>query len=142
MKTLPSGKVVRTFTINSASHADGCPTKFSHNGKTGSFTNKTSPARAASKAFTHLCNVKRIHGKCSLYIGIRETTQGSKKKVYTYKANRVKLDKPGPFGNEYTNKITAVDAIPSEKCSKSYKSRGRMSRRSLKISKSKSKRHQ
>jgi hypothetical protein len=140
MPTLKStGK--RSFTINNAYHVDGCKTKFSHKDYTGRFVGK-SAQRAASKALTELCHAKRIRGQCTLYIEMRETTQGSKHKVYAYQAKRVKYSEPVVYGDvkrEYHNVIKHV-RIPTEKCVKSHKSSGRMfSFRKSHASKSKSK---
>jgi hypothetical protein len=127
-----SGK--RSFTIHSAHHVDGCPTKFSHADYTGRFTAHT-PDRAARKVLSHLCKVKRIRGRCTLYIEIRETTQGSGHKVFAYKAKRIHLAKPieiGTKGQEgyriihYQPTVKAVSHVPTEKCPKSHKSSGRI----------------
>jgi hypothetical protein len=141
MKVLASGKTVRTFTINNAAHTDGCPTKFKHLDYTGEFTTVATPSRAASKAVTQLCSVKRIRGQCTLYVSLRETSRESNKKIYTYKVKRVKLTEPGPFGNEYKNTVHAVKSIPLEKCAKSRKTSGRKSSRNMKKTKSKSHNH-
>ena len=118
----------RSFTINNAYHTDGCKTKFSHKDYTGRFI-KISAQRAASAALTELCNAKRIRGQCTIYIEMRETTQGSKHKLYGYKCKRVKYDTPveraGGIKFHYYNKCTRV-RIPTEKCKKSHKSSGRM----------------
>lgn len=53
-----------------------------------------SPRSAASKAFTQLCEKRRMKGQCEIRFAIRETTQGSKKKVYFYHGKRVTLKKP------------------------------------------------
>ena len=128
MPTLKSsGK--RSFTINNAYHVDGCKTKFSHKDYTGRFIGK-SAQRQAEKALTELCHAKGIRGQCTIYIEMRETTQGSKHKLYAYKAKRAKYAEPvvygdGKFKREYYNKATPV-RIPTEKCKKSHKSAGRM----------------
>jgi hypothetical protein len=117
----------RSFTINNAYHVDGCKTKFSHKDYTGRFI-KVSAQRAASSALTELCHAKRIRGQCTIYIEMRETTQGSKHKLYGYKCKRVKYDKPVEKAGiklYYYNKCTPV-RIPTEKCKKSHKSSGRM----------------
>ena len=118
----------RSFTINNAYHIDGCKTKFSHKDYTGRFT-KHSAQRAAMNALTELCHVKKIKGQCALYIEMRETTQGSKHKLYGYHCNRIKKDKPlvipGRSTYNYDIKCKPV-RIPSEKCEKSHKSSGRM----------------
>jgi len=118
----------RSFTINNAYHVDGCKTKFSHKDYTGRFI-KISAQRAASAALTELCHAKRIRGQCTIYIEMRETTQGSKHKLYGYKCKRVKYDTPveraGGIKFHYYNKCTRV-RIPTENCEKSHKSSGRM----------------
>ena len=129
-----SGK--RTFTINNAYHMDGCKTKFSHKDYTGRFT-KHSAQRAAMNALTQLCHVKKIKGQCALYIEMRETTQGSKHKLYPYHCNRVKKSKPlviEGLPTRHYDMVCKPVRIPSEKCEKSHKSSGRM-RSSRKVSK-------
>jgi len=119
----------RTFTIHSAHHVDGCPTKFSHKDYTGRYTGRDAYS-AASKALSELCHLKDIRGQCTLYIEMRETTQGSKHKIYAYRCKRVKKDKPHilPNGSEqwYINEIKSVKRVPTEDCPKSHKSAGRM----------------
>ena len=120
----------RTFTVNNAYHVDGCKTKFSHKDYTGRHT-KISAQRAASSALTKLCHLKKIHGQCTLYIEMRETTQGSKHKLYGYHCKRIKYDKPvvrAGIEFHYYNKCERI-RIPSEKCKKSHKSSGRMKSR-------------
>jgi len=137
-----SGK--RSFTIHNAAHVDGCPTKFSHADYTGRYNSHT-PARAALKALNNLCKLKRIRGRCTLYIEMRETTQGSDHKIFTYKGSRMMLDKPIEIGKkgekgyrviEYRNVVKSVDKIPMDKCKASHKSSGRMLSRSSKSHKS------
>ncbi len=53
-----------------------------------------SPMGAASKAFNMECRKSKINKQCSLIIILRETTSGSKHKLYRYKMRRNKLDKP------------------------------------------------
>jgi hypothetical protein len=116
----------RTFTIHDAMHSDGCQTKFSNKHYTGVYVS-SSPSGAAKKALSQLCRVKNIHGQCTLYIVIRETTQGSAKKHFSYKLNRVKLSPPLLLkGREihYTSKCKSVDSIPKCKVG-SRKSSGR-----------------
>ena len=123
----------RSFTINNAYHIDGCKTKFSHKDYTGRFTGHSSQ-RASMKALTKLCSVKNIKGQCSLYIEMRETTQGSNHKLYAYKCNRIKKDKPliipGQAPRHY-DMICKPVRIPKEKCKKSRKTSGRM--RSIRV---------
>ena len=120
-----SGK--RSFTINNAYHVDGCPTKFSHKDYTGRYIS-ISAQRAAKKAFAELCRVKDIRGQCTLYIEMRETTQGSTHKLYAYHGKRVLLKKPLELPGRVVH--YAIDAkpvtIPTKKCKKSHKSSGRM----------------
>lgn len=121
-----SGK--RSFTINNVYHIDGCPTKFTHKDYTGRYE-KHSAQRAASEAITNLCAVKKIRGQCTLYIEMRETTAGSKKKLYAYHGKRVHLKEPLELSGRtlyYENVITPVKHIPVEKCEKSHKSSGKM----------------
>jgi len=123
----PKNNGKRTFTINNAYHVDGCKTKFAHKDYTGRFSSH-SAQRAASKALTQLCHVKKIRGACTLYIEMRETTQGSKHKLYGYHCKRIKYDKPvmkAGIEYHYDSKCTPV-RIPTEKCAKSHKSSGRM----------------
>lgn len=121
-----SGK--RSFTINHAYHVDGCPTKFSRADYTGRYKAHT-PQRAAEKALIHLCHVKRIRGQCTLYVEMRETTQGSEHKVFAYKVKRIRYATPKVVGDRtyyYSRHAVAVDRVPTEKCPKSHKSSGRM----------------
>jgi len=79
----------RSFQVSNVQNVDGCPTKF----RKGRYLS-TSPNGAAKKAFNGLCNLKRIKGKCTLLVTVRETTAGSNKKEFTYKLNRTRLSKP------------------------------------------------
>ena len=128
-----SGK--RSFTINHAYHVDGCPTKFSHNDYTGRYKAHT-PQRAAEKALSYLCHVKRIKGQCTLYIEMRETTQGSEHKIFAYKVKRIRYATPLVVGDRtyyYKRHAVAVDRVPTEKCPKSHKTSGRMISRHSKL---------
>ena len=124
----------RSFAINNAYHIDGCKTKFSRKDYDARLVGH-SAQRAAMKALTGLCEVKKIKGQCALYIEVRETTQGSKHKVYAYKCRRVKKDTPLVVGErtyKYDMICTPVDVIPTKKCVKSRKTSGSMrSRRSV-----------
>ena len=122
----------RSFTVNNAYHIDGCKTKFSRKDYEARLVGH-SAQRAAMKALTSLCEVKRIKGQCALYIEVRETTQGSKHKVYAYKCRRVKKDKPiivGDRSYKYDMICKPVSLIPTKKCAKSRKTPGSMRRRS------------
>jgi hypothetical protein len=59
----------------------------------GRYISKT-PQRAAIKAFNQECRKSKIKGQCSLIIVLRETTSGSKHKLYRYRMKRIKLSKP------------------------------------------------
>jgi hypothetical protein len=129
------------YTLVEAIRADGCPTKYKTKKETGRFSSST-PAASAKKAFSSLCERKRIHGQCSIYVSIRETTQGGKSKIFSYKGKRVLKKEPGPFGNKYDIhlKSVSVDEL-KEHCKKSHKTSGPMkSMKSMKKTQ-KSKRH-
>ena len=116
----------RSFTIEMAAHVDGCPTKFSRKDFSGRYVSRT-PSGAASKALTQLCNVKKVRGQCTLFIKMRETTQGSKKKEFLYNVKREKLANPVELSGrtlEYKNRVKSTDSMPN--CRKSHKSSGRM----------------
>ena len=111
-----SGK--RSFTINNAYHIDGCTTKFTRKDYETRLIND-SAQRAAMKALTSLCRVKRIKGQCALYIEMRETTQGSKHKLYAYKCRRVKKETPLIIGErtyKYDMICSPVEVIPQVGC--------------------------
>jgi len=88
----------RTFTIHDATTIKGCKTKIPHESRYHS----SSAAGAAKKAHTVLCGRKRIRGSCTFIITMRETTQGSNKKHYTYKVTRRLLDDPVELDNGVT----------------------------------------
>ena len=121
---------VRTFKVVNAVNTDGCATKFKHGRYTGN------PQSAARKAFTRLCNLKNVKGKCTLYITVQETTQGSGKvemnndnnkkgkvvkKQKSYLVERVKLKEPvvmfegtdKEFKREYATKSKSVKSVPA-----------------------------
>jgi hypothetical protein len=79
----------RSFQVSNVQNVDGCPTKF----RKGRYLS-ANPNGAAKKAFNGLCNLKRIKGKCTLLVTVRETTAGTNKKEFTYKLNRTRLSKP------------------------------------------------
>ena len=123
MRTTSKGKVKRSFTINDVRHAEGCKSKYKNKAYSGDYVNNNANS-AASKAVTQLCRVKKIKGPCTLYVEMRETTQGSKKKIYKYKVTRKRLSTPGPFGNKYENKVKSIDKFPT-RCKSSRTSRGK-----------------
>lgn len=66
------------------------------------------PMQAAKKAFTGLCNIAhsklKYEGECSYIFTIQETSQGSKKKEFTYIGERLRLETPQKVtknGTEY-----------------------------------------
>ena len=126
-----SGKSgLRSFAVVGATRQGACKTK-SHRGR---YIGRT-PAGAARKAFSELCRVKRIRGICTLFVTIKETTQGSARKQYTYKLNRRKLKTPlimmegtdKEFVIEYG--VTAKSASAPRDCRKPGQTRGRMKKR-------------
>ena len=117
----------RHYTIEGAFHTDGCPTKFKGKSGTGRFTSKT-PSASAKKAFSSLCQRKKIHGKCSMIVKVRETTQGSHHKEFAYIAHRQLKAVPSPFGHKYEVKLKKInlDTLEKKSCKASRKSSGRM----------------
>jgi hypothetical protein len=115
------------YTIEKAFHSDGCPTKFNGKNGSGRFTSK-SPSASAKKAISSLCQRKKIRGRCSLYVVMREITQGSKHKEFTYIGRRVVKETPSPFGHKYDIKLEKITPEELEKktCKKSYKTPGKM----------------
>ena len=81
----------RTFTVVKVE--TNSKSKKKHN-LGGVYTSSTTPAVAARKAGSMICRNSSTKGQCTLYITIRETTQASNKKEYTYKYKRIKLDEP------------------------------------------------
>ena len=67
------------------------------------------PLGAAKKAASRICRESKIKGQCSLEVHMRETTRGSKKKVYGYKVKRVHNPKTVERdGQEITYKYSLV----------------------------------
>jgi hypothetical protein len=128
-----SGKQgLRSFTVVDAGKHGGCKTKFR-----GGLYKSRNPAAAAKKAFKELCRVKRIRGVCTLVITIRETTQDSNKKAFSYRLHRHKLKVPKviKIGNsevvyEYESSAKAVE-VPIA-CRKPGQTRGRKKKRTAK----------
>ena len=118
---------IKHYTVEKAFHSDGCPTKFKGKSGSGRFTSK-SPSASAKKAISSLCQRKKIKGRCSLYVVIRETTQGSKNKEFAYAGRRVLKETPSPFGHKYDIKLEKITPEELEKktCKKSYKTSGKM----------------
>jgi hypothetical protein len=117
----------RSFTVLEVGKHGGCKTKFGGGGK---YVSKN-PGSAVKKAFRELCRIKRIRGVCTLVVTIRETTQGSKKKVYSYKCQRKKLPQPkimmegtnNEYVIEYKMEAKATTIPPS--CKNPSQTRGR-----------------
>ena len=134
MPVTASGKNVRSFAVVNVGKHGGCKTKF-HPGRYLS----TTPVGAAKKAFNELCRVKKIRGVCTLYVSVKETTKGSKNKVFTYKLRRNKLKEPvvrhpaglkKPFVIEY--QVTAKAASGDHPCLRPGQSRGKPKKRTAK----------
>ena len=103
----------RTFTIHDATTVNGCRTKIPHNTR----YNSSSAEAAAKKAHTVLCGRKHVKGMCTFVITMRETTQGSSKKLYTYKVTRRKLEEPVELSNGvvFEHEVIARKAHPKKK---------------------------
>lgn len=118
---------IKHYTIEGAFHTDGCPTKFKGKSGTGRFNSKN-PAGSAKKAFSSLCQRKKIHGQCSLIVKVRETTQNSKHKEFAYVAHRKLKEVPSPFGHKYEVRLKKIslENLERKTCKASKKSSGRM----------------
>lgn len=139
MRKTSTGKMKRSFTIVDVRRVDGCQTKFANKDYTGVYLGST-PAQAAMKTLRRLCDVKRIKGACTLVVTIRETTQESKHKEFTYKIRREKLDDPVVLENrtiEYNTTIKSTKPSSLPKCKKSHKTSGRKSSKSRRTMKKK-----
>ena len=128
----------RTFKVVDVRKHGGCDTKF----KGGRFVSRTASG-AARKAFNALCRVKKIRGKCTLTVVMKETTKGSAGKQYSYKLHRNKLAKPlvmmrgtpQQYKIEYEVTSESLRGQKLEKCADESKgkTRGVMSRRSKRL---------
>ena len=77
----------RTFTVEAIYNSSGNRVRYDG----GRFISDT-PAAAARKAFSHAARTRTRtikNGRLSLEIHMRETTQGSRQKVYKYRVRRV-----------------------------------------------------
>lgn len=119
----------RRFTIHEVRKVDGCPTKFKSKEYSGIYESKA-PCSAAMKALTQLCRAKKVKGQCTMFVTMREITQGNNKKadgspkLYHYKVKREKLDKPLELKGrvvEYKNSCKSVKELPKKEkgCKKS-----------------------
>ena len=75
------------------------------------------PRGAASKAFSAHCNSKKIRNQCTLIVIIQETTQGSKHKIYQYRAKRKVVNKTvirdgKEFTFKYENSLKSLKTDP------------------------------
>lgn len=93
-------KDMRSFTLVDVRNVDGCATKFKVRGSTGRFLSRT-PVSAALKAFNGLCAKKNIKGQCAFLITVRETTEGSAKKEFTYHCTQKKVAEPNEFQKKH-----------------------------------------
>ena len=133
MVVVKGKRELRSFAVVGVQRENGCSTKYNVDSRLVSAT----PVSAAQKAFSRLCNLKRIRGKCTLVVTVVDTTQGArtKGKSYTYKVDRVKLAKPiilqkgtkSEYKIKYTVKARKAVAKrrPTESCGKG-KSHGPM----------------
>jgi len=104
----------RSFTITSVKK-HGQKGRPLTKGVGGRYKSET-PRGAASKMHSFLCRTKRIKGTCAFTLMLKETTQGSAHKTYTYKAWRKKLAKPaviktksgGEIKFKYKNKLKSM----------------------------------
>lgn len=78
----------RSFKIVSVKNSNGGNKKFNPDSRFES----ANPIGAVKKALTKICQLTNVRGRCSFIITIKETTQGSNKKEFRYKAKRVKID--------------------------------------------------
>jgi hypothetical protein len=135
VKTNSGKEGYRSFTITNISNVLNCPTKY----RAGRYISRT-PIGAAKKAFTEHCRVKDIRGVCTLFVRVRETTQGSSHKEHTYKMERNKLatalvmqeGTENEYEIYYSIDAKSTSILNSTKCNKSNKSPGRMRKKTAK----------
>ena len=105
---------MRSFTVHYVRKpAQECAT---YSGSKGGRYMSTTPSGAARKAFTRRCRSKKVRGRCTLVIAVKETTRGSEHKIHAYKMSRVLLDEPviraigdKVITNRYGIKMKAVE---------------------------------
>ena len=92
MTVTRGNRQLRSFAVVGVQKENGCDTKFNDDSRLVG----ANPRSAAQKAFSRLCNLKRVKGKCTLIVTVEDTTRGYSKKgkKYTYKVDRRKLAKP------------------------------------------------
>ena len=127
MTVTRGNRQLRSFAVVGVQKEDGCATKYNVESRLVS----ANPRSAAQKAFSRLCNLKRVRGKCTLFVTVEDTTRGHSKhgKKYTYKVDRKKLAKPIVLqkgtNSEYkiryavSAKKNSVKMNPRGKCKKS-----------------------
>jgi len=134
-----SGKVgMRSFTVVGVAKHGGCKTKFN----AGRYISRNAVG-AAKKAFNEHCRVKRIRGRCALRVTVKETTQGSSGKEYTYKLLRKKLAEPlvrlegtpNQFVVEYVVVAKSTNTPPPCKAGNNVRTTGKMSKKTSRKSK-------
>ena len=156
MTVTRGNRQLRSFAIVGGQKENGCDTKFNDDSRLVG----ANPRSAAQKAFSRLCNLKRVKGKCTLIVTVEDTTRGYSKKgkKYTYKVDRRKLAKPiilqKGTNSEYkikyavSAKKASVRVNPKGKCGKTSgpmkrttprKNKQEEKKRRLSASKSKSK---
>lgn len=98
----------RSFKIVSVKNTNGQNKKFNRDSRFESMT----PAGAARKAMSKICQATNVRGRCSFVITLQETTQGSNKKEFRYKVRRVKIEtqmvERGGVNVEYNYKNVVV----------------------------------
>ncbi len=75
----------RSFTVVSVSNKRGSKS----GSNTGGRFISSAPSGAARKAASQVCRESSIRGQCTLFVAVKETTQGSAGKVFHYKVKRV-----------------------------------------------------
>ena len=104
----------RSFTVIEVSTASGHIKGRENLG--GIFRSKT-PISAAKKAGTKICAMSKIHGQCTLFITIKETTRGSLGNEYIYRVKRIRNDRVVMRGDReivYRYKIVAHSLKPED----------------------------
>ena len=95
----------RSFTIVSVSSKKGSKSSANAGGRFESST----PSSAARKAASRVCRNSKIRGQCTLFVAVKETTQGSTGKVFHYKVKRVLVnEKVNHNGVIVNHKYTTV----------------------------------
>ena len=99
----------RSFTVVSVNHKRGAKSGSNIGGRFLS----SAPSGAARKAVSQVCRESSIRGQCTLYVAVKETTQGSAGKVFHYKVKRVvvnnKVDHDGKVINHKYTTIAKKD---------------------------------